>query len=114
MRHRAAFEETHIASQQDPVFVERDLRQPLVGATVLIQSVKSQHPQVCSQSAEVHIEHEPWITERIRPQSGQSGDVERLENRVNTDPVAVLNPVGEIHRLAVDQDEIDLRVGHAE
>src|ERR1019366_4605762 len=114
VRHGAAFEETHIAGQQNPAFVARDLRQALVGATVLIQSVKSQYPQVCGQAAEVHIEYEPWITERLRPQSGQSGDVERLEDRVNTDPVAGLNPVGEIHRLSVDQDEIDLRVGHAE
>jgi hypothetical protein len=77
-------------------------------------NARAQHPEVRSQAAQVHIEHEPWITERFRLQSGQPGDVERLENRVNTDPVAVLNPVGEIHRHAVNKDEIDLRVGHAE
>jgi hypothetical protein len=44
---------------------------------------------------EVHIEYEPRIPERCRPQSGQSGDVERFKDWVNTDPVAVLNPVGD-------------------
>ena len=39
-------------------------------------------------AAEMHIEYEPYITERFRPQSGQSGNVERLEDRVNADPVA--------------------------
>ncbi len=62
----------------------------------------------------MHIEHEPRIAKRLRTQSRQPGDIERLEDRVDADPVAVLNPVGEIHRLAVHQNEIDLDVGHAE
>ena len=70
VRHRAAFEETHIAGQQNPAFVARDLRQTLVGARVLIKSVKSQHSQVYGQAAEVHIEYEPCITKRCRPQMG--------------------------------------------
>ena len=65
-------------------------------------------------AAEMHIEYEAGITERFGPQSGQSRNVKRLEDRVNADPVAVLNPVGEIDRFSVHQDEIDLRVGHSE
>lgn len=36
VRHGAAFEQTHVAGQQNSVLVARDLRQALVGATVLI------------------------------------------------------------------------------
>jgi hypothetical protein len=34
VRYPAAFKKTHIAGQQNPAFVARDLRQSLVGATV--------------------------------------------------------------------------------
>jgi hypothetical protein len=69
--------------------VAQDLRQPLVGAAVLIESVESQHPQVDGQVAEVHGEYELWITARLRPQPGKSGDVKCLEDRVNSDPVVL-------------------------
>ena len=46
-------------------------------------------------------------------QLNQRARVQRLENRIDADPVTVLNRTGKVHRLAVNQNEIDFRVWHA-
>ena len=40
-------------------------------------------------------------------------NIERLEDRVDADPVAVLHKVGEVHRRAIHQHQIHLSVGDA-
>ncbi len=62
----------------------------------------------------MHIKDKAGLTQRLWSQAHQWTNVQRLEYRVDANPVAVLHQVGEVHRLAVDQDQINLGVGHAQ
>ena len=60
------------------------------------------------------VEHEARVAKRFRPEAQQRADVDRFKNRVYADAIAVLQHIREIHGSAVDQDEVNLRVRHAQ
>jgi hypothetical protein len=64
--------------------------------------------------AEVNIKDEAWLAERPLMDLFKRCDVERLEDRINADPVAVGKCVSEIHRMAVDECQIDLSGGNSQ
>ena len=65
---------------------------------VPIDRVEPGEPEIRGQPSEMHVKDEPQLTKRLRPDSGDLRDVDRLENRVNADPVSVLHPMGEVDR----------------
>ena len=48
----------------------------------------------------------------LRPHLDDGGDIERLEHRVDADPVPVGHPVGEVDGATIGNDQIDFGVGN--
>ena len=44
---------------------------------------------------------------------GDVSDVQRFKDRVNTDPVPVLQDMLKLHGFSMDQNKVHFRVGHA-
>ena len=80
----------------------------------VVVGVEAGESQVPREPTEMTIEHESRDPQRLRPDLDDRRDVERLEPRIHTDPVAVTHVVPEVDRVAVDDDEIDLGMGHAD
>ena len=109
----AVFEESHVSCQQDAVLAGRDRHQFVIRPGVGVGRVETHQSQVSRHLAEMTIQDEAGLTEWLRSDPRDRRDVESLEHRVNTDPVPVAHPVGEVDRLTIGQDEIHLGVGHA-
>jgi hypothetical protein len=60
------------------------------------------------------IEREAAGAQRPGPDPNNRLDIERFEHGIDADVVPVPDDMGEIHRLAVDQDQIDFGVRHPE
>lgn len=60
----------------------------------------------------MHVGDEAWPAQRLRPQVMQRPNVESLEHRIHGHPLS--SPKGETYGFYIDEDEVDLRVRHAE
>ena len=85
----------------------------ILGRAVILAPV-AVHDDVDGVLIGAHVDHEPGDAQGLRAQMLQRGNVEAFEHRVDGDPVAVRQRVIEAHRLAVDDDQVDLAVRHAE
>ena len=92
----------------------RDLQQFIVFVVVAIAGVEAQQPQVRGKTAKVHVEHEAWFAKWPRAQAVGLAQLEAFEHRVDGDALAAGEAVRERHRLAIDQDEINLGMRHAQ
>jgi hypothetical protein len=64
--------------------------------------------------SEVNIKDEAGLSQRSRVDLLDGGNVERFENRIEADLVAIPHCVREVYRNAVDEYEIDLRLRDSE
>jgi hypothetical protein len=62
----------------------------------------------------MHIQHEAADSQRVRANPNQRLDIERFEQGIDTDVVAIPNDMAKIHGLAVDQNQIDFRMRYTE
>ena len=69
---------------------------------------------VARKLAQVGVENETRIAQRARPQVLQRGDIQKFEHRVHGDALAAAQHALEAHRYAVDQDQVDFGVRHAQ
>jgi hypothetical protein len=60
----------------------------------------------------VHIEYEARLAQRLRADSGDRANIDRLKHWIDADPSATRKQRGEINRFAIEQDQIPLL--HAE
>ena len=58
----------------------------------------------------MHVEHEPHVAEWLGTDARQRRDVERLEDGVDSDPIAFARNVPEIDGVTVGQHQVDLGV----
>lgn len=79
-----------------------------------MQRVEPEHAQHAGEPAEVRVRHEARLAQGTLAQPQQGRHVQRLEAGIHRHPVAVLELPAEVHRLAIDQDQLDLGVRHAE
>jgi hypothetical protein len=114
MGHLAALDQAPIAGEERPVLVHGDVGQLGVQPAGVVPHVEAQQPEVPGERPEVDVGHESGLPQRLGPQPGGATDVERLEHREHADAVAVVETLVEARGFAVDHDEVDLGVGHAE
>jgi hypothetical protein len=69
---------------------------------------------VICQLAEVIIQHEADLVERLWPNSSHPGYINRLEGWIYAYPISISHHVREINRFAADQYQINLDVWDAE
>src|SRR5450756_1044787 len=62
----------------------------------------------------MHVDDEARPAQRLWSQPMQWPDVESLEHRIHSHPLSSVQAMCETYRLSVDEDEVDLRVRHAE
>ncbi len=93
-------------------FAFSDRRQLVVGGVVSPHGIEAEELEGPGETAEVDVEHEPWLAQWSRTQSHERRHIERLEHRVHAHAVAVPHLVAEVHGLAVHQDHVDLGVRH--
>lgn len=109
----AAFEQSAVASQQDPVLGGRDLGQHGVLGVPFAADVHSQQPQQPREPAQIDVDDEARIAQRAGAHPSQWPDVQRFEHRVRGEPIAGARVVAEADRRAVHQQQIDLGVRDA-
>src|ERR1700758_3658973 len=113
MRDSPALQQAAIAGQQDPLLVQADVSQSRVVGATRPPHVETEHPKQPREPTEGHIDDEPRIAQRHRPQSGRGTDVQGLEHRVGGDAVTSRRSVTEVRRIAVHQDEVNFGVRNA-
>ncbi len=114
MGDHAPLEHVTVAGQQDAVLARRDLRHLGVLVVVAVERVEAAQAQVARQRAQLGVEHEADAAQGRSADLEHGRDIERLEHRVDRDALAVAHDVVEAHRLAVDEDQLDLGVRHAQ
>jgi hypothetical protein len=62
----------------------------------------------------MHIEHEAGFAQRTRTQPGGIAQLETLEHRIHRHALATVQLVREVDRLAIDENQVDLRMRHAQ
>jgi len=107
-------EQPAVAGEHDAPLAGRRRDDRGVGGVVGVARIEAQEPEVAGQPPQVHVEDEPRLPQRPRPQPGGAGDVQALEHGVDRHAVAVAERMAEAHRFAVDEDQVHLRVGHAQ
>jgi len=114
VRDATALEQVTVARQHDAALRDCDQLDLSVVEAVVIKGVVTHHAQQVRQPAEVSVGDESAVAQRPRAQAQQRRHVEGLEHRVDRHPVVVGEQAVEAYRLAVDQDQLDLGVRHAE
>lgn len=112
--HRAAFEERAVPGEDDPPLAGRRCDEILILAPRGVTRVEPKEPQVAGKLSQMAIEEERGPAERLPPYAEKARNVEALELRVHREPVAIAEAGRELHRLSVEEDELDLDVGHPE
>ena len=62
----------------------------------------------------MHVQHKTDHAQRLRPDPADRLDVEGFKHRIDANPVAIPNDVGEIHGSAIDQNQIHFGMRHAQ
>ena len=114
MRHLAAHEESAIAREENSALGRRDFRQFFVGRATPVPCIKAKHSEVGGQLAEMNVEDEPGVSERLGAYADFRRDVERFKDWINAQAVARMDEPVEPGRNAVDEDEIDFGMRYAE
>lgn len=73
--------------------------------------VEAQRVHRPSPGLQARVGREAKAPKRAAGKHRQRPDLEGLEHRIGAYPVALPDPAGKVHRLAVDQDEVDLVQG---
>jgi len=76
-----------------------------------VRRVEAEEAQVAGELSQVAVQGEAGIIRQRQVHRGDGGDVEAAEERVGRHPVTVGEEVVEVGRLAVHQQQVDLRVG---
>ena len=114
MRHLAAHEESAIAREENSALGRRDFRQFFVGRATPVPCIKAKHSEVGGQLAEMNVEDEPGVSERLGAYADFRRDVERFKDWINAQAVARMDEPVEPGRNAIDEVEIDFGMRHAE
>src|SRR5438093_574779 len=122
-------EQGSISGEENPPLGNGDLDQDFVVAApltltspkgrgaeviVLIGRIEAEQPQVGGQLAKMSIEDETKLSQWVCAQPNEWCDVKRLEDGIDADAITVMHEVREIHRVTVDQNQIDFGRRHAE
>ena len=103
-----------VAGQENPIVVGRPPGKLRVGRMVVVGRVEAAHPQVGGQPPEVTVDDEAQRRDRQRwrRDADHGLELDRAERREDRHSIPGRDPAGEGHRLAVDDDQPDLRMGH--
>lgn len=107
-------EESPVASQENAAFSIGDIDQLRAGSGGVKPRIQTQEPQPPGELSEVHVAHEFGLAQGLGPESRHVLYVQRLEDRIHADSVAVGYDVTEVHGATVYENEVDFRVRHAE
>ncbi len=113
-RYGRALQKSAVARQKDAMAGGADGSNLRVGGATAIERVEAEHAQIGGELAEVYIEDEGRVAQRLGPDTKLRSDIDRLEHRIDGDAIVVADEVREIDGLAVGEDEVDLGVGHTE
>ena len=105
-------EEEAVAREQDAPVAHRDLDEAVVIAVGPVEAVEAEQTQAPHKCPQVAVEHEARRTQGLGPQPDQRPHVEGLEDGVHADPLTCPGAVLPTHRVPVDEDDLDLGVGH--
>jgi hypothetical protein len=108
------FEQPAVPRQQDALLLGGDPHQFRIASGISVLGVESEHAQIGRQPSQMNIERELRLAQRLRADAQLRRDVERFEYGVHRDAIAVSNQAGKVRRLAVDEHQINFRVGNAE
>jgi hypothetical protein len=112
--HALLFKDPDIPCQDDALLSQRLVDDVRIVPVAAVGTIETQHPQVARQFAEVHVEDEPRAAQRLWPQAQQRADVETLKHGVDRHALAPFQAMGEVHGSAIDQNQVDRRVRHAD
>jgi hypothetical protein len=110
----ATHQQLAVAGEQDPGLGHGDVGELVVVRLGPVPGVEPEQAEPPGQRAEVDVEHEPARVGRVRPRPLPGGEVEVVEGRVDRDPRPAGDEVTEPDRVAVDDQQADLRVGHTD
>jgi hypothetical protein len=110
----ASFQESSVTGEHDAALGLRARGDRGVVEGPLVDRVEAEEPKVAGELSQVHVGDELRIAQGHGAQPGEGRDVEPLEGRIDGDALAAHEAVVETDGLAVDEDDVDLRVGHAE
>ena len=114
VRKFRVLEQADVATEQDAMFGAGNRQQLRIPVIVSIKAVESEQAQVGSEAAEVYVEYESRLTQRLWSQTRDARKVETFEYGIDRDPLAATQSMWEGSRLAIDQDQIDLGMRHSE
>ena len=110
----AVLQEIPIPGQDDARFPLGFSDQLFIREIVAVDRVESEASQAAGQLAQMDVQDERRTAQRFRPQPKDGGDVQRLENRIDGDPVSGFEVIMKIHRPPVDQDQVHFGVRDAD
>jgi len=73
-----------------------------------VYCIEAEHAKKMGKRAEMNIQHEAGLAQRLAPKTCKPSNIERLENRVQTHAILIVKDVVPLNGIAVDKDEIDL------
>ena len=109
-----AFEQAAVAGQENAMLTDSLVGEEIIGDVVLAGSIEAKHTQISSQAAEVAVEDETGVAHGLGKQADGAADFDGFEEGIYRDTVAILGDGLKINRPAIDDDQIDLGMGHAE
>lgn len=109
-----SLQEAAVPGEQDAILAPADSDQLIVAGVVAPPHVEAEQPQVAGQPPEVDVEDEGGPAEWRRVEVDDGRQVHGSEQREHVHPGPVRHLVGEVDRLAVHHNDVDLGVGHAE
>ena len=112
--HDPAFEEAHVARQQNASIVSGEVRQRRIGCAGGICRVDATEAQAPRELAEMDIGDESDAGRGPRAHTCDCPDIKDCKRREHRDPIAALYRVIERHGYAVDENQINFRMGYAQ
>ncbi len=107
------FEEPPVPAQDDSSLGARVADDRVIREVVCPGGVEPGHAKEACELSQVDVRNEPGLAQGCAAHSGNRGDVPGFEHGVHAHAVTLVEAAGEIRRLAVDQDEVDLGVRHS-
>ena len=103
-----------IACEQNQALLARNAHQLRICEATPVQRIESQHPQIGGKLPQMHIQNKFRVAERFLSHAQLGRDIDGFEHRIYADPIAIPDQIFGARRLAVGNDQLDFRVGHAE
>jgi hypothetical protein len=111
---RAVLEDADVTGEHRSTLGGRDGDDLVIVVVVAIRGVETGETEIRRESPKMNVSDEARNGLRGRPETDSIPEIDRAEGRKYRDAIAVAHAISKIHGLAADDEQVDLRVRHAE